>query len=143
MGANSQIEPDQEQAIIFFDGICNLCNGAVQFIIKRDPHAYFKFASLQSSMALEMLPGYGVDPLGLESILLLENGKLFKKSSAALRISQKLSGIWPVLVVLKIIPPPIRNFVYDWIAKNRYQWFGKRDECMVPTPEMNARFLEV
>lgn len=143
MGANTQIETDQEQAIIFFDGVCNLCNGAVQFVIKRDPNAYFKFASLQSVKAGEVLPKYGVDPFGLESILLLESGKLTKKSTAALSISRKLSGIWPILAVLKIIPPSIRDLIYDWIARHRYQWFGKRDECMVPSPEMNARFLEV
>jgi len=143
LGTNTQIEPDQEQTIIFFDGVCNLCNGAVQFVIKRDSNAYFKFASLQSLKAKKLLPEYGVDPTGLESILLLENGKLLNKSRAALSISRRLSGIWPVLVVLKIIPPFIRDFVYDWIAKNRYQWFGKRDECRVPSPEMNARFLEV
>jgi len=143
LGTNTQIETDQEQAIIFFDGVCNLCNGAVQFVIQRDSNAYFKFASLQSLKAREVLPKYGIDPAGLESILLLESGKLLKKSTAALSISRKLSGIWPVLVILKIIPPFIRDFVYDWIAKNRYQWFGKRDECMVPSPEMHARFLEV
>lgn len=143
MGTDTQIEPDRRQAIIFFDGVCNLCNSAVQFVIKRDPHAYFKFASLQSSLARELLPQYGVDPAELESILLLENEKLKKKSTAALNISRKLSGIWPIMVVFKIIPSPVRDLIYDWIARNRYQWFGKRDQCMVPSPEMNARFIEV
>ena len=142
MGANTQIKPDKEQAIIFFDGVCNLCNGAVQFIIKRDHHTYFKFAPLQSSKALEVLPHHGVNTSELESILLLENGRLIKKSSAALTICKGLSGVWPLLYILKIVPSPIRDFFYDWIAKNRYQWFGKKDECMVPTPEINARFIE-
>jgi len=141
LGTNSQIRPDQ--AIIFFDGVCNLCNGAVQFTIKRDHNAYFKFAPLQSEKALEILTNHGVDLSELESILLFENGKLTKKSNAVLNISRRLSGIWPLFYVLKIVPLPIRDFFYDWIAKNRYRWFGKRDVCMVPTPEIISRFTEV
>lgn len=127
-------------AIVFFDGVCNLCNGTVNFIIDRDPEGYFQFAPLQSDVAQQHLHGSPEqDP---DSIVLLENGKTYRRSSAALRIARRLSGPWSLLALSLVIPRPIRDAVYRWIAQNRYDWFGRRDECRVPTPELKSRFLE-
>lgn len=125
--------------IIFFDGVCNLCNGAVNFVIDRDPEGKFKLAPLQSDIAAEYLKKEQLD--NLNSIALFEGGKIYQKSSAALRIAKKLSGAWPLLYGLIIIPPFIRDFFYDLIAKNRYKWFGKQESCRMPTPDIKARFL--
>ena len=129
-------------AIVFFDGVCNLCNGAVNFIIDRDPEGYFQFAPLQSDVArahLEQAPG---EDDALDSIVLLEHDQTFVKSTAALRIARRLSGPWSLLSLALVVPRPIRDTVYDWIAHNRYDWFGRRDECRLPTPELKSRFLE-
>lgn len=126
--------------IIFFDGVCNLCNSSVQFVIKRDKRATFRFASLQSNASKEALPKELID--GLQSLVLLNDGKTYSKSTAALLISRRLSGIWPVLSIFLIIPRFIRDAFYDFVAKNRYKWFGKSDSCMIPTPEMKSRFID-
>ena len=128
--------------VIFFDGVCNLCNTSVQFIIKRDKADQFRFASLQSEYAQEVLPNDLTVPEALQSIILRHNGKIMKKSTAALTIAKKLSGGWPLLYAFIIIPKFIRDFIYDLIAKNRYRMFGKKNECMIPTPELKHRFVE-
>jgi len=130
-----------KDAIIFFDGVCNLCNGAVQFVIKRDHHHEFKFASLQSNFAKETLNNFNLKAAHGDSLILLENGKLYEASTAVLRIAKKLTGLWPLLYVFIVIPPFLRNAVYRWVARHRYQWFGKQDQCWVPTPELKSRFL--
>ncbi|OLS38531.1 thiol-disulfide oxidoreductase DCC family protein [Bacillus sp. MRMR6] len=129
------------ERIILFDGVCNLCNSSVQFIINRDPNAYFKFASLQSEMGQKLLKecGYQTE---MKSFVLIEDHKVYIKSTAALRVCLKLSGAWSIFSVFRVIPPVIRDKIYDLFAKNRYQWFGKKDSCMLPTPEMKQRFLE-
>lgn len=142
MGADTEIRERVEAPIIYFDGICNLCNGAVQFVIKRDPNAKFRFASLQSLNAAEVLRLKGINPSKLESIILYEEGILYEKSTAVLKISRNLNGLWPIFYALIIVPRGLRDLVYDWIARNRYQWFGKRDECMVPTKELTSRFIQ-
>ncbi|MFJ5762247.1 thiol-disulfide oxidoreductase DCC family protein [Neobacillus sp. NPDC093182] len=129
------------EAIILFDGICNLCNSAVQFIIKRDPKGYFKFASLQSNTGQRLIKQYGVSR-HIDSLIVIEKQKVYIKSSAALRICRKLDGFWKYLTILRVLPPFFRNFLYDMVAKNRYHWFGKRDSCMLPTAEIRKRFLE-
>ncbi|ATL48580.1 thiol-disulfide oxidoreductase [Chitinophaga caeni] len=129
----------EKESIIFFDGVCNLCNSSVLFIIKRDKKAHFRFASLQSALAKEMLPPA---LLGISSIVLLEDGQYHTKSSAALRIARKLDGLWPVLYPGIIIPRFIRDAVYNFIAANRYRWFGKRETCMLPTAELKNRFMD-
>ncbi len=129
------------QPIILFDGVCNLCNGSVLFIIKRDPQSKFRFASLQSELGMKLIDEFEFPQGELSSVLLVKDQKLFQKSNAALEITRQLSGLWPMLYVLKIIPPFIRNSVYDWIARNRYRWFGKKDACMIPTPELRSRFV--
>lgn len=124
--------------IVLFDGVCNLCNGAVQFIIERDKHQQFRFASLQSGFGQQYQQQVGE----VDSILLVDHGKIYQKSSAALRIARKLDGLWPMLFILIIIPPFIRDFVYDIIARNRYRLFGKKESCWLPTPDLKALFLD-
>jgi len=130
-----------QNPIIFFDGVCNLCNGAINFIIDRDRKSYFKFAPLQSSIAEKYISKSIIQ--NTDSIILLEGGKIYSKSSAALKISRKLDGPWKVLYILTIIPKFIRDYFYDIIAKNRYKWFGKRDSCRMPSEEIKNRFLEM
>jgi predicted DCC family thiol-disulfide oxidoreductase YuxK len=137
--ANSEVA---DTPIIFFDGVCNLCNSAVNFVIDRDTDKQFHFASLQSDFAKGKLDQYQVDPSLLQSILLLKKGRLYHKSGAALEIGMLLGGPWRLLLVFKIIPKFIRDFIYDWIAKNRYRWFGKRETCRVPTADLKERFLD-
>ena len=128
-------------SIILFDGVCNLCNGAVNFVIKRDPGNVFKFAPLQEKQGALLLKTHAIDIQKLDSIVLIENGNVYTKSSAALRIARKMSNLWPLFFVLLIIPSFIRDGVYDFIAKNRYKWFGKKEQCMIPTPGLREKFL--
>jgi predicted DCC family thiol-disulfide oxidoreductase YuxK len=129
-------------AIILFDGVCNLCNGAVQFVIKRDRRNYFKFAALQSDFAQKKIASFNLTAVHGNSILLLENGKVYQQSTAALRIAKKLNGLWPMFYAFVIIPPFIRNAVYRLVARNRYRWFGRQEACWVPTPALKHKFLE-
>jgi predicted DCC family thiol-disulfide oxidoreductase YuxK len=131
----------ETHSIILFDGVCNLCNGAINFVIKRDTDNVFKFASLQEEPGPSLLKEYGINTLDIDSIILLEKGKAYTKSTAALRLSKKLSGGWPLIYGFIIIPAFIRNRVYDYIAKNRYKWFGRKDRCIIPTPELKDKFL--
>jgi predicted DCC family thiol-disulfide oxidoreductase YuxK len=128
--------------IILFDGVCNLCNGAVQFIIERDKKQHFRFASLQSKTGQEYQQKAGLASDKIDTILLVENGKIHQKSTAALRIARNLDGLWAAMFIFIIVPPFIRNAVYDFIARNRYKWFGKQDSCWMPTPDLKALFLE-
>ena len=128
-------------SIILFDGVCNLCNGAVNFVIKRDPGNVFKFTPLQEKQGVLLLKKHAIDAQKLDSIVLVENKKVYTKSSAALRIARKMSNLWPLFFVLLIIPSFIRDGVYDFIAKNRYKWFGKKEQCMIPTPGLKEKFL--
>lgn len=131
-----------DKYIILFDGVCNLCNNAITFVIKRDPKDRFRYAPLQSTTGEALSAKFNIDLSKVDSIILISNNKAYTKSSAALRIALRLTGLWPLLSVFLIIPPFIRNGVYDYIARNRYQWFGKKDACMIPTPELKAKFLE-
>lgn len=137
MGASHSLD----QPLILFDGVCNLCNSSVLFIIKRDSKEVFKFASLQSELGKALLQEFKLPATELNSVLLIDKGKFYNKSDAALNIARHLHGLWPMLYGLKIIPLFIRNGVYDWIAKNRYRWFGKKEACMIPTPELKSRFI--
>jgi predicted DCC family thiol-disulfide oxidoreductase YuxK len=131
-----------ESKIILFDGVCNLCNGFVDFVIRRDTRGSFKFASLQSPRATSILAPYGHATPNQESIFLIEGKNAYRRSAAALRIFRGLRGFWPFLYVFIIVPPFIRDGVYDWVAQNRYRWFGKRDTCRMPTALERERFLE-
>lgn len=128
--------------IVLFDGVCNLCNGAVNFIIDRDPTNLFVFASLQSDVGSELLRKHKIDPTVTDSIVLIEEGRASVRSTAALRIVRHLKGLWPILSALIIIPRPFRDLVYRGIANRRYKWFGKRETCRLPTAEERFRFLE-
>ncbi|MCU7667382.1 thiol-disulfide oxidoreductase DCC family protein [Bacillus thuringiensis] len=128
------------EKIILFDGECNVCDRSVQFIIKRDPIGLFKFASMQSDIGKELLNKYNA-PNDLSSLVLIENNNCYLKSSAALRVSKNLKGAWKLLYFLLVVPKPLRDYFYSIIAKNRYKWFGKKDSCMLPSPEIRKRFL--
>lgn len=131
----------QKHKIVLFDGVCNLCNGAITYIIKRDKKDVFKFAALQSKIGLELISKFNIDTTKVDSIILIDGEKHYEKSSAALRIAKHLSGGYPLLFGFIIVPKFIRNSVYDYIAKNRYRWFGKKESCMIPTVELKSKFL--
>ncbi|AOM76460.1 thiol-disulfide oxidoreductase DCC family protein [Pedobacter steynii] len=132
---------DREQALVFFDGVCNLCNHTVQFMIKRDRKDYFRFAALQSEVAQQKLSGFNFRSEDLKTIILLEDGEIYLRSNAALRIARQLGGLWPMFYGLIIIPAFIRDFIYQLISKNRYRIWGKTESCMVPSPELKNKFL--
>ncbi|RKR13159.1 putative DCC family thiol-disulfide oxidoreductase YuxK [Maribacter vaceletii] len=129
--------------IILFDGICNLCNGAIQFIIKRDTQNLFLFTPLQSKAGKKLLEERKIDTKNMDSILLIDpNVAYYIKSDAALEIVKNLSTPWRFIRIFKVLPIGFRDFVYDFIAKNRYRWFGKEEQCMIPTPELKTKFLD-
>lgn len=128
-------------AIVLFDGVCNFCNGAVNFVIARDKSGYFKFVALQSEIGGELCDRYGIDTEKTDSIILVENEKAFVHSTAALKIARRLGGLWPVLYVFVIVPRPIRDWAYKLFAKYRYKLFGRQETCMLPTADVRARFL--
>lgn len=127
--------------VIFFDGFCNLCNGAVQFTIARDQQNVFRFSSLQGAYAQQLLTPFKIDPSKGNSLVLVEDGRAYERSTAALRIAKKLSGLWPLLYGFIIIPTFVRDWIYNYVAKNRFKWFGKRESCWVPTQELKDKFL--
>jgi len=128
--------------IILYDGMCNLCSESVQFVLKRDPKLKFRYASLQGIFGQEVAKKYQLPPGEFDSFLLLEGEKIYKRSTAALRVLKRLNGLWPLLYGLIIVPPFIRNAIYDWIAANRYKWFGKKNECWIPRPEWKEVFID-
>ncbi len=127
---------------VLFDGVCNLCNGTVQFVIKRDRAAIFRFASLQSDYAQRLLRQVNLPANQLYSVIVFEDGVAYQKSDAALRIARHLSGFWRWLYIFRFVPKFIRDGLYNFIATNRYRFFGKQDHCMIPTPELKARFVD-
>ncbi len=130
-----------DHPIILFDGICNLCNKAVQYVIKNDPGEIFKFATLQSQTGQRLLKEHKLSSLNFNSFILIQEGHVFTRSTAALKIAQKLNGHIKLLYGFIIVPTFIRDPVYNFLSKNRYKWFGKRDACMNPTPSLQRRFL--
>ena len=128
--------------ILLFDGVCNLCNRTVGFIIRNDPAGIFKFASLQSEKGQEILKLYGLPEDQINFIIFIREGKLYKRSTAVLLVLKDLGGIWKLFYSLIIVPPFIRDFLYNLIAKRRYHLFGKRSVCMVPSTDIKDRFLE-
>ncbi|MBL8990405.1 MAG: thiol-disulfide oxidoreductase DCC family protein [Phycisphaerae bacterium] len=135
--------PDHDgRAVVLFDGVCNLCNGSVRFIVRRDRAGRIAFAPLGSPAAARVLSAAGVEGVALpDSLVLVRSGRVHVCSGAALRIAGLLRWPWPVLTVLLAIPWPLRDWVYRWVARNRYRWFGRRETCMMPTPELRSRFL--
>jgi predicted DCC family thiol-disulfide oxidoreductase YuxK len=128
-------------AIILFDGVCNFCSSAVNFIIRRDRAGYFKFAALQSEAGRKLLAEHGINTIDTDSVVVVEDGKIYTYSTAALRVARKLNGAWPALYGFIIAPAFIRNFFYKLFARYRYKLFGRKEVCMIPTPELRARFL--
>ncbi|HZW38859.1 MAG TPA: thiol-disulfide oxidoreductase DCC family protein [Ignavibacteriaceae bacterium] len=131
-----------EKNIILFDGVCNLCVSSVQFIIKRDPVGIFYFASLQSDVGVRLSENFGALIEKTDSIILIKGDKCYIESDAALKIASKLKGGWKLLYIFIIIPKPLRDAVYRYVARNRYKWFGKKDACMIPSPDLKKRFME-
>jgi predicted DCC family thiol-disulfide oxidoreductase YuxK len=140
MGELPRSSQPEGGAVILFDGVCNLCNSSIQFVIRRDPQARFSFAPLQSVAADSLLKSTGAAPLP-DSIVLVQRGRVYTQSGAVLRIARGLRGLWPLAYAFIVIPRPLRDLVYRLIARNRYRWFGKREACMMPTEEIRARFL--
>jgi predicted DCC family thiol-disulfide oxidoreductase YuxK len=132
---------DAPRAVVLFDGVCNLCNGFVRFVIPRDPLRHVRFAALQSEAARRLMVQTGVTPGDADSIVLFEGQRAFVRSDAALRIARQLRFPWPLLYGLVVVPRPIRDWAYDIVARNRFRWFGRRDVCMMPGPETQDRFL--
>lgn len=132
-----------EKKIILFDGVCNLCNGFIQFVIKRDKNDLFRYASLQSGIGQQLVTERNIDTTKIDSVILIEPGEAYYlKSDAALKIARNLKGYRTISKLLNLIPSILRNIVYDLIARYRYAWFGKKDQCMIPTPELRAKFLD-
>ena len=132
----------KEESIILFDGICNLCNGSVQYVLKHDKKKLFRFASLQSDSGQQLLKKYKLPHNNFNSFVLLQNEKAYLKSTAALMVAKQLGGFTQILYAFIIVPTFIRDAVYNLISKNRYKWFGKKESCMVPTTELQSRFLK-
>ncbi|MGC4100140.1 thiol-disulfide oxidoreductase DCC family protein [Ferruginibacter sp.] len=133
----------KQQPLILFDGVCNFCNGAVNFVIKRDKKAQIQFAPIQSEKGRLYTRQYNLpfDDMNMKSFMFIEDGKVYSRSTAALRVCRYLSGLWPLCYGFIIVPRFIRDAVYNLVAKNRYKWFGVKDQCMIPSPDVRRRFL--
>ena len=129
------------QRVVFFDGVCNLCNQSVQFLIRQDKNNALMFASLQSDYAASVLTPYPIDHSSMKSFILLDDNKVYTKSSAALKVTSYLGKKWTLMQVFWVIPKFARDTVYDIVAKNRYKWFGKKDACMIPSSDLKVKFL--
>lgn len=128
--------------VIVFDGVCNLCSKSVQFIIRRDKHAVFRFAPLQSTTGADLLKQHGIDPADARTFLLVKDGRAYLRSDAALQVFKQLRGPWKLLAILVLVPRPMRDWLYNVLARNRAKWFGTQESCMVPTADTEARFLK-
>jgi len=133
---------DVSHPIVVFDGECNFCSSIVAFVIKRDKRGVFRFAPFQSEAGKTLLEKHGIREGYFDSFILIEDGKLYIRSEAALRLWRRLGGLWSLTYAFIAVPAFIRDAVYDFVARNRYKWFGKKDECMIPGPEVRERFLD-
>lgn len=132
----------KDKKIILFDGVCNLCDSTVQFLIKRDTKDIFRFVAIQSDLGQEIIRHIGIDTSQTDSIILYEPGNAYYyKAEAALKIGKELGGLYTLLSLFRHLPKGLSNVVYDYVARNRYKWYGKKDACMIPTPQMKAKFL--
>ncbi|MEK3968828.1 MULTISPECIES: thiol-disulfide oxidoreductase DCC family protein [Paenibacillus] len=138
---NEELNLMKDKSIVLIDGVCHLCQGVVRFIIPRDPEAKFLFAPLQNEIAAKLMKESGLQPGQLNTVILLENGVYYTESAAVLRIARKLRFPWPAAYVFILVPRSLRNALYRYVAKNRYRWFGRDEQCMLPTPEIKRRFL--
>lgn len=131
----------KEKGIVLFDGVCNFCNSSVNFVMRKDNSDYFRFLPLQSDKGKSIVSKFNLDPENLQTVILLERGRVYTKSTAAIRIARKLRGGWKLFYGFVIVPAFIRDVMYNFVARNRYKWWGKRDVCMVPTPDVKNKFL--
>ena len=137
------MQPDTSHPLVLFDGVCNLCESTVQFIIRHDSNALFRFTPLQSAIARQILGDFQYEGDDLGSVLLISDERIYHKSRAALRIARQLDGAWPLLYYCFFwIPPLISDFIYDFIGNRRYQWFGKKDVCWIPDDKLRQRFID-
>lgn len=127
--------------LVLFDGVCNFCDASVNWIIKHDKKNKFKFATLQSEIGKKMMLQYGIDPAKTDSAVLIENNSAYIKSTAVLKIAKQLNALYPLAYGFIIIPKFLRDAVYDFISRNRYKWWGKKDSCMIPTKEIKEKFI--
>jgi predicted DCC family thiol-disulfide oxidoreductase YuxK len=127
--------------ILLFDGVCNLCSRTVQFVIRHDPAGRFRFAALQSPAGQRLLVEHGLPADALDTFVLIEGARCFTRSDAAIELARRLDGAWRWLRLAAVVPRPIRDWAYGVLVRNRYRWFGRRESCMVPTPELSQRFL--
>lgn len=127
--------------IILFDGVCNFCNATINFVLKQDKKGIFRFAPLQSEAGQKLLQQYGLSTKDFDSFVLIDEGKVYKKSSASLRVMNKLPWYWKEMQLFRIVPKVFRDAIYDFVAKRRYKWFRRKEQCMIPTPELRKRFL--
>ncbi|MDX2134570.1 MAG: thiol-disulfide oxidoreductase DCC family protein [Saprospiraceae bacterium] len=130
-----------EHPVLLFDGVCNLCNTSVQWVLLRDHQAIFRFAPLQEETGKALLHAHGLSPEHIDSVVLVTPERVFTHSDAVLEVLRRLGGWWAVPAALRVVPRSLRDAVYGWVARNRYRWFGRRDACMMPRPEWKARFL--
>ncbi len=128
--------------LVLFDGVCNLCNSAVQFIIRHDSRATFKFIPIQSDRGAAVCRAYGFDPEDIRTFVLVRSGRCYLRSSAAIEVAVQLGGLWRLFAVFKLLPERWRDRIYTFVAENRYQWFGKRDSCLVPSEDINQKSLK-
>lgn len=133
----------EENPILLFDGVCHLCAGTVQFVIKRDPLQRFRFARLQSLTAQQLLAEYNINDVILDSVVLIHNGRIYRKSRAAFRTALLLNGAWPLLGIFLLIPRVMADPVYDYIGNHRYRWFGKMETCWIPEADYSRQFLDI
>ena len=140
--AEKPTQPDPNHPVVLFDGVCNLCNRSVGFIIRRDPKARFRFAALQSDPGRRLLKARSLPLDQFDTMVLIDGSSSYTRSDAAIRIARRLSGPWPILAAARVIPRPMRNWLYDLVAGHRYRWFGRKDACMMPTEDVAHRFLQ-
>lgn len=133
--------PQLPDNLVLFDGVCNLCSTLVQFVIRHDPAAKFRFAAIQSEIGREIYQSRGLDPAELETFVFIAGGRIFLRSDAAMEVVSRFDGAWRTFRILRFIPRFARDSIYSFIARNRYRWFGRKEVCMMPTPEIEERFL--
>jgi predicted DCC family thiol-disulfide oxidoreductase YuxK len=129
------------ERLVLFDGVCKFCNSSINLVIRNDRRDRFRFTPFQSELGQVILQQFDLNQENLQSVILIEHGRAYTKSTAALRIARRLDGLWPGMYAFILVPPFIRDWIYDWIARNRYRWWGKMDACMVPTPEVRKKFM--
>jgi predicted DCC family thiol-disulfide oxidoreductase YuxK len=127
--------------LILFDGVCNLCSALVQFVIRHDREAKFRFAAIQSEIGRKIYQSHGLDPADLQTFVFIADGKVVLRSDAAIEVVSRFGGAWRIFAIFRLVPRVARDFVYSTIARNRYRWFGRKEVCMIPTPEIDERFL--